>query len=57
MFENNCYIHVYSPRTGVDNPLRSIFIIYSIIQSIKSFAACFPQFNDFITVYPIQKYR
>ena len=23
MFENNCHIHVYSPRAGADNPLGS----------------------------------
>ena len=33
MFENNGYIHVYSPRTGADNPLR-FFFMNSIIQSI-----------------------
>ena len=25
MFENNGYVHVYSPEAGADNPLRSIF--------------------------------
>ena len=25
MFENNGYTHVYNPRTGADNPLRSMF--------------------------------
>ena len=25
MFENNGHIHVYSPRTGADKPLRSFF--------------------------------
>ena len=40
MFENNGYIHVYSPGTGADdNPLRLIRFIISIIQSIESFAA------------------
>ena len=34
MFENNGYIHVYSPGTGADNPLRSNVFINSIIQSI-----------------------
>ena len=34
MFENNGYIHVYSHRTGADNPLRSIYLMNSIIQSI-----------------------
>ena len=34
MFENNGYIHVYSPRTGADNPQRSMFFSNSIIQSI-----------------------
>ena len=24
MFENNGYVHVYSPRAGADNPLGSI---------------------------------
>ena len=34
MFEHNGYIHVYSPGTGADNPLRSNIFINSIIQSI-----------------------
>ena len=34
MFENHGYIHIYSPGTGADNPLRSSFFINSIIQSI-----------------------
>ena len=34
IFENNDYIHVYSPGTGADNPLRSNFFINSIILSI-----------------------
>ena len=37
MFENNGYVHVYSPGAGADNPLGSIFFINSIIQSIQSF--------------------
>ena len=57
MFENNGYIHVYSPVTGADNPLRPMFFINSIIQSIKSFAASFAQLNYFLTVFPIQTYR
>ena len=31
MFENNGYVHVYSPGTGSDNPLGSIFFMNSII--------------------------
>ena len=57
MFENNGYVHVYSPRAGADNPWGQIFFINSIIQSIKTFAASFPPLNDFITVFPIQTYR
>ena len=34
MFKNNGYIHVYSPGTGADNPLRSNVFINSICQSI-----------------------
>ena len=34
LFENNDHIHVYSPGTGADNPLRSNVFINSIIQSI-----------------------
>ena len=26
MFENYCYIHVYSPGEGADNPLGSEFL-------------------------------
>ena len=33
LFWNNGYIHVYSSRTGADNPLRSIIFINSIIKS------------------------
>ena len=50
IFENNGYIHVYSPGTGADNTLGSNVFIYSIIQSIKSFAASFPPLNDFVKV-------
>ena len=57
MFDNNGYLHVYSPGTGADNPLGQISFINSIIQSVKSFVASFPPLNDFITVFPIQKYR
>ena len=56
MFKNNCYIHVYSPRTGADSPWGHFFM-NSIIQSIEFFAASFPQLNDFITAFPIQTYR
>ena len=52
-FENIGHIHVFSPRAGSDNPLGSIFLINSILQSIKSFAASFPPLNDFVTVFPI----
>ena len=34
MFDNNSYIHVYSPGTGADNPLGQILFINSIIQSV-----------------------
>ena len=34
MFENNSYVHVYSPGAGGDNPLGQIFFINSIIQLI-----------------------
>ena len=34
MFENNGYIHVYSPGAGANNPLGSNFFINSIIQLI-----------------------
>ena len=57
MFDNYGYIHVYSPGTGGDNPLRSIFFFNSIIQSIVSFAVSFSSFNDFVTVFPIQSYK
>ena len=56
MFENNGYVHVYSPGAVADNPQGSIFI-NSIIQSIFPFATSFPPFNDFVTVFPIQIYR
>ena len=56
MFENNGYIHVYSPGTGAVNPLRSIIFINRIIQSIWSFAARFPPLND-LNSSLIQTYR
>ena len=34
MFEDHGYTHIYSPGTGADNLLRTVFFIYSIIQSI-----------------------
>ena len=34
IFENDGHIQVYSPGAGVDNPLGSIFLINTIIQSI-----------------------
>ena len=34
MFENNGYVHVFSPGAGADNPMGSFFFINSIIQSI-----------------------
>ena len=59
MFVNggHIHVHVYSHGAGADNPLRSIFFINSIIQSIVSFAASFPPFNEFVRVFPIQTYR
>ena len=54
MFENNGYVHVYSPGAGADNRLGSNVFINSIIQSILSFAAEFSPLNDFVTVFPIQ---
>ena len=54
MFENNGYVHVYSPGAGADNPVGSNVFINSIIKSILSFAARFPPLNDFVTVFPIQ---
>ena len=57
MFENNGHVHVnIAPGQGKTTP-RVIFFIYSIIQSILSFAAIFPPLNDFVTVFPIQTYR
>ena len=52
MFENHGYIHLYSPGTGADNILRSIIFLNSIIQSIWSFAASFPQLNDLNYSFP-----
>ena len=57
MFENNGYIHVYSPGAGADSPLGSNVFMNSIIQSILAFAASFPPLNDFVTVFLIQNYR
>ena len=57
MFENNGYVHVFSPGAGADNPLGSIFFINSIIQLIYSSAASFPPLNDFVTIFPIQMYK
>ena len=46
MFENNGYVHVYSPGAGEDNPPGvNVLFNNSIIQSIKSFAASFPPLN------------
>ena len=55
--KNNGHIHVYSPGAGADNPLGSKIFINSIIQSIYSFAASFSPLNNFVTVFPIQRYR
>ena len=41
MFENNVYIHVYSPRTGADNPLGSIF----------SLTVLFSQYSPLLQVF------
>ena len=57
MFENNGYVHVYSPGAGADNPLGSNFFINSIIQTKQSIAASFPPLNDFVTVFAVQTYR
>ena len=56
MFENNGYINAYSPVTGRQPP-EANFFINSIIQSIQSFAASFPQLNYLVTVFPFQMYR
>ena len=42
LFENNCNIHVCSPRAGADNPCGYFVFINTIIQLIKSFNASFP---------------
>ena len=42
IFEKGGHKHVYSLGAGADNPLGSNLIIYTIIQSIKPFAASFP---------------
>ena len=57
MFDYNGYIHVFSPGTGTDNPSDQTLFVNSIILSVWSFAARVPPLNDFITVFPIQKYR
>ena len=57
MFDNNGYIHVYSPGTGAETPPGvKFFFTFSIIHAIVSFAASFPPLNDFVTVFPIQTY-
>ena len=41
MLENNGHINVYSPGTGADNPLGSIFFQNINLLLIWSFAASF----------------
>ena len=33
MFENNGYVHVYSPGAGADNPLGSFFFSFTVLFS------------------------
>ena len=49
MFDNNSYIHVYNPGTGVDNPLGSISFHLQYYSVSIVFAASFPPLNDFIS--------
>ena len=46
-----------APGQGQTTPWGQILFINSIIQSIVSFAARFPPFNDFVTVLSIKTYR
>ena len=39
-----------APGHGQTTPWGQFFLINSILQSIKSFAASFPPLNDFVTV-------
>ena len=58
MFENNGHIHVYSPRAGADNPLGSNYF-HLQYYSVNLVLCCkFSPFKyDFVTVFPIQRYR
>ena len=37
MFENNGYIHVYSPGTGADNPLKSFCLLTVLFSQYSPF--------------------
>ena len=57
VFENNCYVHVYSPWAGADNSLGS-----NLLQkhkfSVNLVICCkFIPLNDFVTVFSIQTHR
>ena len=41
MFENHGYIHIYSPGTGAENPLRSFF----------SLTVLFSQYSPLLQVF------
>ena len=57
MFENNGYIHVYSPGAGTDNSLWSFFFHKQYYSVNSHLLQVLTPLNDFVTVFPIQTYR
>ena len=53
----SCFIHVYSPGVGADNPLGSEFL-YKHKPFVTLLICCkFLPLNDFLTVFPYQSTR
>ena len=58
MFDDNGYVHVYSPGTGADNPPGVKFFSLTVLFSQSSpLLQVFLHYIDFIKVFTIQKYR
>ena len=52
-----CFIHVYSPGEGPDNLLGSEFLCKHIPHVTLVICCKFLLLNDFLTVFPIYKYK
>ena len=49
----SCFIHVYSPRAGADNPVGSEFLGKHIPHVTLVICCKFLPLNDFLTDFPI----